>query len=128
VTGAAARVMKFHRFSGTLPSRQPEEESMCDHRNALNSQKFAEANPNTVAALQRALAKGLKFAHDNPDKLRDIYPTFTTLKPELARKMVLSYTPEKSDFTELKKIADLMDRLQMLPGKTRLPDVAMSHR
>jgi NitT/TauT family transport system substrate-binding protein len=88
------------------------------------TQKFAESNPNTVAALQRALAKGLAFAHNNPDKLRDIYPTFTTLKPELARKIVLSYTPEKSDFTQLKKIADLMDRLQMLPGKTQLPDVA----
>jgi len=88
------------------------------------TQKFAESNPNTVAALGRALAKGLAFAHNNPDKLRDIYPTFTTLKPELARKIVLSYTPEKSDFTQLKKIADLMDRLQMLPGKTQLPDVA----
>lgn len=88
------------------------------------TQKFAASNPNTVAALQRALAKGLKFAHDNPDKLRNIYPTFTTLKPELARKIVLSYTPERSDFTQLKKIADMMDRLQMLPGKTKLPDVA----
>ena len=88
------------------------------------TQKFAESNPNTVAALGRALAKGLAFAHNNPDKLRDIYPTFTTVKPELARKIVLSYTPEKSDFTQLKKIADLMDRLQMLPGKTQMPDVA----
>ena len=88
------------------------------------TRKFAESNPNTVAALQRALAKGLAFAHNNPDKLRDIYPTFTTVKPELARKIVLSYTPEKSDFTQLKKIADLMDRLQMLPGKTQMPDVA----
>jgi NitT/TauT family transport system substrate-binding protein len=89
------------------------------------TRKFAESNPNTVAALQRALAKGLKFAHDNQDKLRDIFPTFTTLKPELARKIVLSHTPEQSDFTQLKTIGDLMDRLQMLPGKTKLPDVAM---
>ena len=72
-----------------------------------------------MAALERALAKGLAFAHNNQDKLRDIYPTFTTLKPDLARKIVLSYTPEKSDFTQLKKIGDLMDRLQMLPGKTQ---------
>jgi NitT/TauT family transport system substrate-binding protein len=88
------------------------------------TQKFAESNPNTVAALQRALAKGLKFAHDNPEKLRAIYPTFTTIKPELADKIVLAYTPEKSDFTQLKTIADLMDRLQILPAKTKLPDVA----
>ncbi len=88
------------------------------------TQRFAESNPNTVAALRRALAKGLKFAHENPDKLRDVYPTFTSLKPELARQIVLSYTPEASDFTLLKKIGDLMDRLQMLPAKTRLPDAA----
>jgi NitT/TauT family transport system substrate-binding protein len=90
------------------------------------TKKFAEANPNTVAALRRALEKGLAYAHNNPDKLRDIYPTFTTLKPELARKIVLSYTPEKSDFTTLKPIADMMDRLQMLPGKTKLPDAALA--
>jgi NitT/TauT family transport system substrate-binding protein len=89
------------------------------------TQKFAETNPNTVAALKRALAKGLAFAHDNQDKLREIFPTFTTLQPELARKIVLSYTPAQSDFTQLKTIADLMDRLQMLPGKTKLPDAAM---
>jgi NitT/TauT family transport system substrate-binding protein len=89
------------------------------------TQKFAESYPNTFAALQRALAKGLKFAHDNPEKLRAIYPTYTTIKPELASKIVLAYTPEKSDFTQLKFIADLMDRLQVLPGKTKLPDVAI---
>jgi NitT/TauT family transport system substrate-binding protein len=87
------------------------------------TERFAQNNPNTVAALRRALAKGLKFAHENPDKLRDVYPTFTSLKPELARQIVLSYAPEASDFTLLKKIGDLMDRLQVLPAKTRLPDV-----
>jgi NitT/TauT family transport system substrate-binding protein len=89
------------------------------------TQKFAETNPNTVAALQRALAKGLAFAHNNQDKLRDIYPTFTTLQPALAQKIVLSYTPERSDLTQLKKIGDMMDRLEMIPGKTKLPDAAM---
>jgi NitT/TauT family transport system substrate-binding protein len=88
------------------------------------TQKFADSHPNTVAALERALAKGLRFAHHNPDKLREIYPTFTTLKPEHAQKITLSYTPEKSDFTQLKRVADLMDRLQMLPHKTRLPEIA----
>jgi NitT/TauT family transport system substrate-binding protein len=88
------------------------------------TEKFAETNPNTVAALQRALAKGLKYAHDNPDKLREIYPTFTTLSPELARKIVLNYTPERSDLAELKKVGDLMDRLHVLPEKAKLPELA----
>jgi hypothetical protein len=67
----------------------------------------------------------LKFAHDNPDKLRAIYPTFTPIKPELANEIVLAYTPEKSDFTQLRFVADLMDRLKVLPGNTKLPDVAV---
>jgi NitT/TauT family transport system substrate-binding protein len=92
------------------------------------TQKFAAENPNTVAALGRALAKGLAFAHNNSDKLRRIYPTFTPLKPELAKKIVLDYTPEKSDFTQLKKIADLMDRLHLIPGGTKLPNVAMPQK
>ncbi len=35
-------------------------------------------------------SRGLAYAHNNPDKLREIYPTFTTLQPDLARKIVLS--------------------------------------
>jgi len=85
------------------------------------TQRFADSYPNTVAALQRALAKGLAFAHDNPDKLRDIYPTFTTITPALARKIVMNYTPEKSDFAQLTKISELMDRLRILPEKAKLP-------
>jgi NitT/TauT family transport system substrate-binding protein len=88
------------------------------------TEKFALSNPNTVAALQRALAKGLAFAHKNQDKLREIYPTFTKIQLDLARKIVLSYTPEKSDLTQLSKISNLMDRLQMLPAKTKLPDAS----
>jgi NitT/TauT family transport system substrate-binding protein len=89
------------------------------------TQKFANSYPNTVAALQRALAKGLAFAHGNPDKLRDIYPTFTTITPELAHKIVMNYTPDRADFSQLRKIAELMDRLHVLPEKTKLPDIAV---
>jgi NitT/TauT family transport system substrate-binding protein len=85
---------------------------------------FAETNPNTVAALKRALAKALAYANTHQDELRDVFPTFTTVQPELARKIVLSYNPPKSDFTKLKGVAELMDRLQVLPGGTKLPDVA----
>jgi len=89
------------------------------------TQKFAESNPNTFSALKRAFAKGLVYASANPAKLREIYPTFTTLQPELANKITLNHTPEKSDFRKLREIADLMDRLQVLPNKIKLPDAAL---
>jgi NitT/TauT family transport system substrate-binding protein len=83
--------------------------------------KFAAANPNTVAALRRALEKGLKLGNQQPDKLREMYPTYTPLKLEDAKKIALSYTPPGSDFKEVKRVADLMDRLGVLPTKLKLP-------
>jgi NitT/TauT family transport system substrate-binding protein len=82
---------------------------------------FAQKNPNTVAALRRSFEKALKFTHDNPAKLRQIYTTFTPLKLEQASKITLSNTPDKSDFTQVKRVADVMDRLNVLPQKLKLP-------
>ena len=89
------------------------------------TQKFAESNPNTVAALQRALAKGLKFAHNNPEKLRDIYPTFTTFSLSWRTRSCSPTRRKRATSRSSRRSRDLMDRLQMLPGKTKLPDVAM---
>src|SRR5262249_41840838 len=86
------------------------------------TQKFADSYP-TPWPRDSPLAKGLAFSHSNPDKLRDTYPTFTTLTPEFAHKIVMNYTPEKSDFSQLRQITELMDRLHILPGKTNVPDV-----
>ena len=83
------------------------------------TQKFAETNPNTVAALQRALAKGLSFRPQQSGQASGHLSNLHDPPARARRKIVLSYTPEKSDFTQLKKIGDLMDRLQMLPGKTQ---------
>ncbi len=83
--------------------------------------KFAAANPNTVAALRRALDKGLKFTNQNPDRLRETLPTYTPLKLEHAKKIAISYNPPSSDFAQVKRVADLMDRLGVLPTKVKLP-------
>lgn len=85
--------------------------------------QFAAANPNTVAALKRALAKGLKYASQNPDQIRAIYPTYTTLKPEDAQKITMSYIPPESDFTQVKRVADLMKRLGVLPENAKIPAI-----
>jgi len=83
--------------------------------------QFAAANPNTVAALKRALAKGLKFANQNPDKIREMYPTYTTLKPGDAQKITMSFNPPESDFTQVKRVADVMIRIGALPPDAKIP-------
>jgi NitT/TauT family transport system substrate-binding protein len=85
------------------------------------TKQFADANPNTVAALRRALHKALKVANESPDKLRELYPTYTTLKPEDARKIAISFNPPESDFKQVKRIAELMERLGVIPQGSKLP-------
>jgi hypothetical protein len=38
----------------------------------------------------------------------------------------MNYTPDRADFSQLRKIAELMDRLHILPEKTKLPDIALA--
>jgi NitT/TauT family transport system substrate-binding protein len=85
------------------------------------TKQFADANPNTVAALRRALGKALKMANQNPDKLRELYPTYTTLKPEAASKITISFNPPESDYKQVKRIAELMERLGVIPQGSKLP-------
>ncbi|BDZ44644.1 ABC transporter substrate-binding protein [Naasia aerilata] len=50
---------------------------------------YAQENPGVVAAFVRAMDKATQMAIDDPDSVREILPTFTTLTPELAKAITL---------------------------------------
>lgn len=52
--------------------------------NWVTSTRFAEENPEAVAAFVRAMDKATELALDDPQVVVDILPTITTLTPELA--------------------------------------------
>jgi NitT/TauT family transport system substrate-binding protein len=83
--------------------------------------QFAASYPNTVAALRRALEKGLRFGNQNPDKVREILPTYTTMKPEDAQKITMTYMPPGSDLTQVRRIADIMKKIGALPPDAKIP-------
>lgn len=85
------------------------------------SQQFKAANPKTFAALQRAMAVSLKFAHDNPEKIRAILSTYTTIDQETAKGVVLPGYPEKSNPARLSVVADIMTTLKVLGGTVKVP-------
>ena len=58
---------------------------------------FASKYPNTIGALQRALAKSRKFANEHPAELRAILATYTSISADLAKKMVLPKYPLQTD-------------------------------
>ena len=53
------------------------------------STAYAQQNPKVVAAFVRAMDKATKMAIDDPNTVRNILPTFTTLTPELAKAITL---------------------------------------
>jgi NitT/TauT family transport system substrate-binding protein len=72
------------------------------------SREFAEQNPNTVAAFQRALTKGADLAMDDPQAVRDVLSTYTTLSPELIEQVALPTYIAPDDTGKLQDLADLM--------------------
>jgi NitT/TauT family transport system substrate-binding protein len=76
--------------------------------------EFAEQNPNTIAAFQRALVAASQAAADDPETVVEILPTYTTLTPELASSIAQPQYISEIDVAELQKVVDLMVEFNLL--------------
>jgi NitT/TauT family transport system substrate-binding protein len=76
--------------------------------------EFAETNPNTVAAFQRAMVKASQLATDEPEQVVEILPTYTELTPELAADLTLPEFVSEIDVSRLAVVADLMVEFGLL--------------
>lgn len=83
--------------------------------------RFRDQNPNTFAAVQRAMAKALEIAHDDPERARGVLSVFTRVSPEVARTAVLPTYPVGEGIGDLSVVADLMDRLDVVDGPVKVP-------
>ena len=70
--------------------------------------EFAEQNPNTIGAFQRAMVKASALAADTPDSVVAILPTYTTLTPELAATIAQPLYVSEIDLASLQTVVDLM--------------------
>jgi NitT/TauT family transport system substrate-binding protein len=55
----------------------------------FTSQAFAASDPDVVARFREAMNESLTYAQGHPDEVRRILPTYLTLKPEVAARVVL---------------------------------------
>jgi NitT/TauT family transport system substrate-binding protein len=79
------------------------------------SAAFAEKNPNTVGAFERALRRAQKLANAQPEKVRAVVPSYTPISAELARKMSLPTFHEIGDIPgAVNRNTDLLKRLGIL--------------
>jgi NitT/TauT family transport system substrate-binding protein len=76
--------------------------------------QFAEQNPNTVAAFQRAISEGARIARDNPDRVREVVPTYTELQPDVAGELTLPEYVAELDPAQLQRVADYLVEFRIL--------------
>jgi NitT/TauT family transport system substrate-binding protein len=79
--------------------------------------EFAEKNPKTIAALQRALAKAQQLAASDRKVVEQILPSYTKISAETAAVITLGTYPTSSNEQRLQRVADLMLEHEYLKSK-----------
>jgi NitT/TauT family transport system substrate-binding protein len=82
----------------------------------VTSASFAQKDPKTVAAFQRAMGEALQVAASNPSYVRSELPKFIpTMKPQIAKVITLPTYNTTLSLTRLERVADVMEQQGVLP-------------
>jgi NitT/TauT family transport system substrate-binding protein len=82
----------------------------------VTSASFAQQDPKTVAAFQRAMASALQVAATNPSYVRSELPKLIpTMKPTIANVINLPTYNTTLSLTRLERVADVMEQVGALP-------------
>jgi NitT/TauT family transport system substrate-binding protein len=91
--------------------------------NFSTSVEFAEKNPNTIAALKRAIARAERQCVDHPDQVRAILPSFNKITPEQARVVTLPTYVTRPDQAQIARLAKALSDTGFLTGTVKIPNV-----
>ncbi|GAA3231653.1 ABC transporter substrate-binding protein [Actinocorallia longicatena] len=89
------------------------------------SAAFAEKNPKTVAAFQRALAKGQAMAADK-QVVQAVLPSYTKITTEVAATLSYGAFPTTLSATRLQRVADVMQQYGYLTTKIDVKSLLIS--
>ena len=79
--------------------------------------EFVAANPRTVAAFQRALEAAVTIINEDPEVVREVVLTYTSLAPEIASEIALPSYQTGLEAATLQRVADYLLEFEMLePG------------
>ncbi|MFC6085383.1 ABC transporter substrate-binding protein [Sphaerisporangium aureirubrum] len=81
------------------------------------TKKWAEANPKTVAAFQRAVLKAQQLAAADRKEIEQILPSYTKISPQDASVIALGAFPTTLSATRIQRVADLMQEYGYLTEK-----------
>ncbi|GLZ49018.1 sulfonate ABC transporter substrate-binding protein [Actinomycetospora sp. NBRC 106375] len=80
------------------------------------TEEFARQNPRTVAAFQRAMARGQEAASDRRN-VEQILPTYVRIDQSTASLINLGTFPRSLDATRLQRVGDLMLQFGLVPTR-----------
>lgn len=109
-TEAGARVITYN-FNGFDPE--------LDVAGYFTSAATMDAKPEVVEKFQAAMNKSLEFANENPDEVRRILATYTTMTPELIEKIALPRFRSEINKDAAEKLADAAIKSS---GLSKAPD------
>ncbi|MFC7406451.1 ABC transporter substrate-binding protein [Georgenia alba] len=72
------------------------------------TEQYVQENPGTVAAFVRAMDEGMRVAEEQPERIAEIIPTYTSISPELAGRLQPPGLSVTSDLSDMDMLADLM--------------------
>src|SRR5690606_31193423 len=81
------------------------------------SRSWAEKNPNTVAAVQRALIRAIEYMDENPEEALEMAAEFTGAPPELVEAAgVPTWSTDEQQPEDLEYVMGLMERYGVIDG------------
>ena len=83
----------------------------------VTTQDFAEQNPETVAAFERAITASGEELQDNRERLVELVPTYTQVSAELTQEVELPVFQGALDLEKLQQTADLMQQHGITGGE-----------
>jgi len=91
--------------------------------NFATSVDFAEKNPNTLAALKRAIARAERFCVDHQDQIRATLPAFNHITAEQAKVVVLPTYVTRPDQSVVNRLAKTLVETGFLPAAPKIPKI-----
>jgi NitT/TauT family transport system substrate-binding protein len=88
--------------------------------------KFTSANPNTVAAFQRGLNKGVTDVKNDRSKLEPMLVKYVKIDPATASLVHIADYPESLDPVRLQRVADLMLEFKVIQEKLEVAPMLLN--
>jgi NitT/TauT family transport system substrate-binding protein len=89
-------------------------------------QGFADKNPMTVAAFQRAMGRAQRLAANDRTAVEGVLPAYTKITPQIASIMSLGSFPTTLSTTRLQRVADVMQAQNWLSKKVNVQPMVVT--